>query len=110
MIYLIIRKTLMICPSQNSGYFKKGVVVSVITVFSGTFCGEEQIVGNVISSTGYRLDMEAIILTGRGTEADRELCMKLGAFAFLEKHVKLDILSETLKRENDKIRKKKAFR
>jgi two-component system, OmpR family, response regulator CpxR len=53
-------------------------------------------------------DIEVIILTGHGTEADRALCMNLGAFAFLEKPVKLEILSETLKNAYDKIRAKKS--
>ena len=49
-----------------------------------------------------------IILTGHGTEADRELCMRLGAFAFLQKPVDIEVLSDTLKKANDKIRIKKA--
>lgn len=53
-------------------------------------------------------DIEVIILTGHGTEADRELCMKLGAFAYLQKPVDIDILSDTLKKANDKIRIKKT--
>ena len=53
-------------------------------------------------------DIEVIILTGHGTDADRELCMKMGAFAFLEKPVKIEVLSDTLKKANDKIRIKKA--
>lgn len=53
-------------------------------------------------------DIEVIILTGHGTEADRELCMKLGAFAYLQKPVDIEVLSDTLKKANDKIRIKKA--
>lgn len=53
-------------------------------------------------------DIEVIILTGHGTEADRDLCMKLGAFAYLQKPVDIEILSETLKKANDKIRIKKS--
>jgi two-component system response regulator CpxR len=45
-----------------------------------------------------------IILTGHGSEKDRELCMSLGAFAYLEKPVDIDELSETMKRAKEFIR------
>jgi CheY-like chemotaxis protein len=51
-------------------------------------------------------DIEVIILTGHGSEPDREVCMKLGAFAYLQKPVDIDLLSETLKKANDKIQQK----
>lgn len=53
-------------------------------------------------------DVEVIILTGHGSEADRETCMKLGAFAYLQKPVDIDQLSSRLKEANEKIQKKKA--
>jgi two-component system, OmpR family, response regulator CpxR len=53
-------------------------------------------------------DMEVIILTGHGSEVDRETCMKLGAFAYLQKPVDIEVLSETIKRANEKIRHKKT--
>jgi two-component system response regulator CpxR len=46
-------------------------------------------------------------LTGHGSEEDREVCMKLGAFAYLQKPVDIDVMSKTLKEANEKIRKKK---
>jgi two-component system response regulator CpxR len=49
-------------------------------------------------------DIEVIILTGHGSEADRETCMKLGAFAYLQKPVDIEVLSETIKKANEKIR------
>jgi len=49
-----------------------------------------------------RPEIEVIILTGHGSEADRETCMKLGAFAYLQKPVDIEVLSETLKRANEK--------
>jgi two-component system response regulator CpxR len=55
-------------------------------------------------------EIEIIILTGHGSEADRELCMKLGAFAYLQKPVDIDVLSDTLKKANEKIQQKKAAR
>jgi len=51
-----------------------------------------------------RPEIEVIILTGHGSDADRETCMNLGAFAYLQKPVDIELLSETLKRANEKIR------
>jgi CheY-like chemotaxis protein len=48
--------------------------------------------------------VEVIILTGHGSEQDRQTCMDLGAFAYLHKPVDIDVLSRTLKAANDKIR------
>lgn len=53
-------------------------------------------------------DIEVIILTGHGSEADKEVCMKLGAFAYLHKPVDIDELSEKIKQANEKIQNKKA--
>ena len=50
-------------------------------------------------------DIEVVILTGHGTDVDRKECMALGAFAYLEKPVDIDVLSDTLKRANEKMRK-----
>lgn len=52
-------------------------------------------------------DVEVVILTGHGSEKDREVCMDLGAFAYLHKPVDIDVLSETLKAANEKIRANK---
>lgn len=52
-------------------------------------------------------DIEVIILTGHGNETDKETCMKLGAFAYLNKPVDIDVLSETMKKANEKIQQKK---
>jgi len=48
--------------------------------------------------------IEVIILTGHGSEADRKVCMELGAFAYLHKPVDIDLLSQTLKQANQKIK------
>lgn len=53
-------------------------------------------------------EVEVIILTGHGSEADKEICMNLGAFAYLQKPVDIDELSKTIKRANEKIRLGKA--
>jgi CheY-like chemotaxis protein len=48
--------------------------------------------------------IEVIILTGHGSEKDRKTCMELGAFAYLQKPVDIEALSETLKQANEKAR------
>jgi len=53
-----------------------------------------------------RPEIEVIILTGHGSEADRKVCMDLGAFAYLQKPVDIAVLTDTLKEANEKIRKK----
>ncbi|MFZ3048283.1 MAG: response regulator [Desulfatirhabdiaceae bacterium] len=53
-------------------------------------------------------EIEVIILTGHGSETDRKICMDLGAFAYLQKPVDIEVLSDTLKKANEKIRLKKA--
>lgn len=52
--------------------------------------------------------IEVIILTGHGSEKDRKICMDLGAFAYLQKPVDINILTETLKKANEKISVAKA--
>ncbi|NDV25030.1 response regulator [Desulfovibrio sp. JC010] len=44
-----------------------------------------------------RPSIEVIILTGHGSDDDRKTCMDLGAFAYLNKPVDIDVLSKTLK-------------
>ena len=52
-------------------------------------------------------EIEVIILTGHGSEADEKTCMELGAFAYLQKPVDIDKLSATIKKANEKIQMKK---
>ncbi|MCF8069911.1 MAG: response regulator [Desulfobacterales bacterium] len=54
-----------------------------------------------------RPGIEVIILTGQGSEKDEALCMKLGAFAYLQKPVEIDLLSDTLNRAYKKVRQNK---
>lgn len=51
--------------------------------------------------------VEVIILTGHGNEKDRELCMRLGAFAYLEKPVDIETLSQNMTAAYEKIRLRK---
>lgn len=51
-------------------------------------------------------DIEVIILTGYGSEADRQECLEMGTFAYLQKPVDIDELSETIKKANEQIRLK----
>jgi len=53
-------------------------------------------------------EIEVIILTGHGSEADEKICMQLGAFAYLQKPVDVEELSATIKRANEKIQEKRA--
>jgi two-component system, OmpR family, response regulator CpxR len=55
-----------------------------------------------------RPEIEVIILTGQGSEEDEKTCMELGAFAYLHKPVKIDFLSETLKKAKEKMEKARA--
>ena len=50
-----------------------------------------------------RPHVEVIILTGHGSEKDRALAMELGAFAYLEKPVNIDVLTKTMKEAYSKI-------
>ncbi len=54
-----------------------------------------------------RPEIEVIILTGHGHEEDRQLCMELGAFAYLQKPLDINVLSETIQKANEKIRQRK---
>jgi CheY-like chemotaxis protein len=51
-----------------------------------------------------RPEIEVIILTGHGSEQDRKTCEELGAFAYLQKPVDIDVLTHTLKQANEKMR------
>jgi CheY-like chemotaxis protein len=55
-----------------------------------------------------RPDIEVIILTGHGSEVDRQTCMALGAFAYLQKPVNIEELSDTLKKANEKVLARKG--
>jgi two-component system response regulator CpxR len=52
--------------------------------------------------------IEVIVLTSQGSEADKKICMELGAFAFLSKSVDIDELSKTIEAANEKIRQRRA--
>ena len=54
-----------------------------------------------------RPEVEVIILTGHGSEKDRELCMSLGAFAYLQKPVDINVLTETLQKANEAMQSRK---
>ncbi len=51
--------------------------------------------------------IEVIIVTGHGSEEDRQLCLDLGAFAYLQKPVDINELSVTIQEANEKIRQRK---
>jgi len=49
--------------------------------------------------------IEIIILTGHGSDREREIALELGAFAYLQKPVDIDILAQTMKGAYRKIGK-----
>lgn len=49
-------------------------------------------------------NIEVIILTGHGSMKDEKFCMELGAFAYLTKPVDIELLTETIRAANEKIR------
>ncbi len=53
-------------------------------------------------------DIEVIILTGHGTEADRQSCLKLGAFAYLQKPTDIQTLSATIHEAHKKVTAREA--
>ena len=55
-----------------------------------------------------RPEIEVIVLTGHGNEEDRKLCMELGAFAYLQKPLDINVLSVTIQQANEKLRQKKG--
>lgn len=56
------------------------------------------------------LNVEVIILTGHGTEREEALAKELGAFAYLEKPVDIDVLARTMKEAYRKMYKAKPVR
>ena len=47
--------------------------------------------------------VEIIVLTGQGSKEDEELCLKLGAFAYLEKPVDVEVLAKTMRKAYQKV-------
>ena len=50
-----------------------------------------------------RPNVEVIILTAHESRREKEECMRLGAFAYLQKPVDIELLSETLRKAKEKI-------
>ena len=48
-----------------------------------------------------RPEIKVIVLTGHGSEQDRKKCMDMGAFAYMQKPVDINLLSETLKKTDE---------
>ncbi|MCD4722003.1 MAG: response regulator [Desulfobacula sp.] len=49
-------------------------------------------------------EIEIIVLTGHGSGQDKKKCMDLGAFAYLQKPVDINLLIQTLKKAHEKTR------
>lgn len=52
---------------------------------------------------------EVIILTGHGSQKEREISLQLGAFAYLEKPVDINLLSQKLKEAYEIVQKSKSL-
>ena len=52
--------------------------------------------------------IEVIILTGHGSDEDRKRCMELGAFAYLQKPMDIELLTQTMKAAYEKINRGKT--
>ena len=48
--------------------------------------------------------VKVIVMTGQGSEEDKESCMKLGAFAYLEKPVDVEVLAQIMRKAYQKSR------
>jgi len=53
-------------------------------------------------------DIEVIVLTGHGSDKDEESCMELGAFAYLQKPVDIENLSQVMQEAYGKVRSRKV--
>ncbi len=51
-----------------------------------------------------RPEIEIIVLTGHGSEQDKEKCMELGAFAYMQKPVDINVLSDALNDAHQKVK------
>lgn len=49
-------------------------------------------------------DVQVVILTGHGTEKDKEKALEMGAFAYLQKPVEMSVLIKTLKKAYKKFK------
>ena len=52
--------------------------------------------------------VEVIVMTGRGSEEDKDSCLKLGAFAYLEKPVDVEVLAQIMRKAYQKARGKRS--
>lgn len=55
-----------------------------------------------------RPEVEVIILTGHGSEDDRQVCMELGAFAYLQKPVDIELLDQRLKEAHARVQQRRG--
>ncbi len=51
-----------------------------------------------------RPEIEVIVLTGHGSEQDKQTCMEMGAFAYMQKPVDINLLSDSLAKAYMKIK------
>lgn len=54
-------------------------------------------------------EIEVIVLTGHGSDADKDICLGLGAFAYLQKPVEIETLNKIIQEANEKIQTRKKL-
>lgn len=51
-------------------------------------------------------DIEIIIITGYGSEIDQKRCLEIGAFAYIQKPVNIELVIDTLEQASEKVQRK----
>ena len=54
-----------------------------------------------------RPEIEVIVLTGHGSDADKETCLNMGAFAYMQKPVEIETLNQLIQEAYEKIQASK---
>jgi ActR/RegA family two-component response regulator len=57
-----------------------------------------------------RPEIEIIVLTGHGSDVDKEICMKMGAFAYFQKPVEIEALNDVIQKAHKKFQGKTPAR
>ncbi len=52
-------------------------------------------------------DLEIIVLTGYGTDVDKKKCLSMGAFAYIQKPVDIDVITDILEQAGEQVHRMK---
>jgi len=53
-----------------------------------------------------RPEIEIIVLTGHGSDVDKDVCMNIGAFAYFQKPVEIEALNDVIQKAHEKFQEK----